>query len=334
MAYLTAAEARERRMALLSGVADAEIDRLVSEFEALAERFVRVPMVPRASVVRVAVPSPVVSLAVDGPVRSVTSVAVDGVAVSGTHKFSGSVVYPSVAVGPGWSRCRSRSVWMPRPRRCCTRAPSTSGVSWRRRGLARLGTCWLRASTAALRGIRPRTGLLVAPLGSWRLTGCWLGCVPGIGCRGWRDGGDDGVVVCRGAAGVAVAGPSVADWQRGCLHWLAGDLHRKPEMVFVDELSSTEDRPVMKSGRQVRDESFRLPLIVVITGRGDLDSTMCRTSAVVAAIQDVLADEPALSDLDGVLFGWVARKSMSCGQTPEGPIGTARVVVDVTARLN
>ena len=28
-----------------------------------------------------------------------------------------------------------------------------------------------------------------------------------------------------------------------------GDLHRKPEMVFVDELSSTEDRPVMKSGR-------------------------------------------------------------------------------------
>ena len=113
-----------------------------------------------------------------------------------------------------------------------------------------------------------------------------------------------------------------------------GDLHRKPEIVFVDELSSTEDRPVMKSGRQVRDESFRLPLIVVITGRGDLDSTMCRTSAVVAAIQDVLADEPALSDLDGVLFGWVARKSMSCGQTPEGPIGTARVVVDVTARLN
>lgn len=101
MAYLTAAEARERRMALLSGVADAEIDRLVSEFEAQAERFVGVPMVPRASVVRVAVPSPVVSLAVDGPVRSVTSVAVDGVAVSGTHKFSGSVVYPSVAVGPG-----------------------------------------------------------------------------------------------------------------------------------------------------------------------------------------------------------------------------------------
>jgi len=113
-----------------------------------------------------------------------------------------------------------------------------------------------------------------------------------------------------------------------------GDLHRKPEMVFVDELSSTEDRPVMKSGRQVRDESFRLPLIVVITGRGDLDSTLCRTSAVVAAIQDVLADEPALSDLDGVLFTWVAEKSMSCGQTPEGPIGTARVVVDVTARLN
>ena len=113
-----------------------------------------------------------------------------------------------------------------------------------------------------------------------------------------------------------------------------GDLNRKAEMVFIDELSSTEDRPVMKSGRQVRDESFRLPLIVVITGRGDLDSTLCRTSAVVAAIQDVLADEPALSDLDGVLFGWVAEKSMSCGQTPEGPIGTARVVVDVTARLN
>ncbi|MBK6857953.1 MAG: hypothetical protein IPG97_15775 [Microthrixaceae bacterium] len=183
MAYLTAAEARERRMALLSGVADAEIDRLVSEFEALAERFVGVPMVPRASVVRVNVPSPVVSLAVDGPVRSVTSVAVDGVAVSGTHKFSGSVVYPSVAVGPGVVTVSVQVGLDAPPEEVLRAAPSTSGVSWRRRGPVRLGTCWLRASTAALRGIRPRTGLLVAPLGSWRLTGCWLGCVPGIGCR-------------------------------------------------------------------------------------------------------------------------------------------------------
>lgn len=113
-----------------------------------------------------------------------------------------------------------------------------------------------------------------------------------------------------------------------------GDLNRKAEMVFIDELSSTEDRPVMTQGRQKRDEEFTLPLLVIVTEQRDLDATMSRLSEIVAAIQDMLAEAPTLTDLDGVLMSWVASKSMSCGQTPEGPIGTARVVVDVTARLN
>lgn len=113
-----------------------------------------------------------------------------------------------------------------------------------------------------------------------------------------------------------------------------GDLNRKAEMVFIDELSSTEDRPVMTQGRQKRDEEFTLPLLVIVTEQRDLDATMSRLSEIVAAIQDTLAEAPTLTDLDGVLMSWVTSKSMSCGQTPEGPIGTARVTVEVTARLS
>ena len=112
-----------------------------------------------------------------------------------------------------------------------------------------------------------------------------------------------------------------------------GDLERKAEMVFIDELTSTEDRPVMTQGRQKRDEEFTLPLLVIVTEQRDLDATMSRLSEIVAAIKDTLAEAPTLTDLDGVLMSWVASKSMSCGQTPEGPIGTARVTVEVTARL-
>ena len=89
-----------------------------------------------------------------------------------------------------------------------------------------------------------------------------------------------------------------------------GDLNRKAEMVFIDELSSTEDRPVMTQGRQKRDEEFTLPLLVIVTEQRDLDATMSRLSEIVAAIQDTLAEAPTLTDLDGVLMSWVASKSM------------------------
>ena len=112
-----------------------------------------------------------------------------------------------------------------------------------------------------------------------------------------------------------------------------GDLERKAEMVFIDELTSTEERPVMTSGRQIRKDEFTIPLLVVVAGRKDLDATMTRVTELVAAIEDVVADDPSLTAVEGVQMVWITSKSMSCGQTPEGPIGSARVVIDVTARL-
>lgn len=81
MAYLTAAQVRSRVPALQNTTtySDAELDRLVSEFESIAERFRGVAFVPRTRTEVFTYPSSVVLLG-SQPLRSITSFTVDGVA--------------------------------------------------------------------------------------------------------------------------------------------------------------------------------------------------------------------------------------------------------------
>ena len=81
MAYLTAAQVRSRVPALqnTTGFSDAEIDRLVAEFEEIAERFRGVAFTPRNRTQSFHRPDRTILLGTQ-PLRSVTSYTVDGVA--------------------------------------------------------------------------------------------------------------------------------------------------------------------------------------------------------------------------------------------------------------
>lgn len=109
MAYLTAAQVRSRVPALTNTTTypDAELDRLVSEFEVIAERYRGVAFTPRTRTQVFTAPGPVVLLG-SQPLRSVTSFTVDGVA--GTVANLTVDTATGKIAGGGWTTLNTLSV--------------------------------------------------------------------------------------------------------------------------------------------------------------------------------------------------------------------------------
>jgi hypothetical protein len=89
----------------------------------------------------------------------------------------------------------------------------------------------------------------------------------------------------------------------------------------------------MTGGRKQRDDIFTLPFQIRVIGYGTLTDTMHRLTQIVATIEDTLADDTSLADLDGVLSAEVTEERQTSAMFPEGPAGFAEVVVTVSTRL-
>ena len=112
-----------------------------------------------------------------------------------------------------------------------------------------------------------------------------------------------------------------------------GDRAPNAQLIWIDELDGTCEIPVMTGGRKQRNDDFDIPLQMRVIGLGTLDDTMGQLSVLVAAVENLLADDTSLDDLDGVLSAEVTRERMTSAMFPEGPVGFAEVVVSVSTRL-
>lgn len=112
-----------------------------------------------------------------------------------------------------------------------------------------------------------------------------------------------------------------------------GDRVRQAELIWLDEIDGSVNIPVMTGGRKQRDDVFTLPLQIRVIGYGTLTDTMERLTTLVSTVEDLLADDTSLADLDGVLSAEVTEERQTSAMFPEGPAGFAEVVVTVSARL-
>jgi hypothetical protein len=112
-----------------------------------------------------------------------------------------------------------------------------------------------------------------------------------------------------------------------------GDRVPQAELIWLDEIDGTVNIPVMTGGRKPRDDIFNLPLQIRVIGYGTLTDTMQRLTTIVATVEDLLADDTSLADLDGVLSAEVTEERQTSAMFPEGPTGFAEVVVTVSTRL-
>ena len=105
------------------------------------------------------------------------------------------------------------------------------------------------------------------------------------------------------------------------------------EIIWIDEVDGPTEIPVMTGGRKQRTDEFDVAIQIKVTGQITLDDTMSRVSTLMAAIENELADDTTLGDLDGVLSAEVSRMRMTSARLPEGPSGFAEVTVTVSTRL-
>ena len=112
-----------------------------------------------------------------------------------------------------------------------------------------------------------------------------------------------------------------------------GDRVPNAQLIWIDELDGTCEIPVMTAGRKQRNDDFDIPLQMRVLGLGTLDDTMNQLSVLVASVENALANDTSLDNLDGVLSAEVTRERMTSAMFPEGPVGFAEVVISVSTRL-
>lgn len=113
-----------------------------------------------------------------------------------------------------------------------------------------------------------------------------------------------------------------------------GDRVPIDELVFLAPITSGDlDIPVMTAGRKHRNDIFRLRFVILVLSRPDLDTTQTRLAEIAAGIEDVLAEDPTLDDLDGIVSAQVKDMGQQAVSTPEGVVGDGFVEIEVHTRL-
>ncbi len=105
------------------------------------------------------------------------------------------------------------------------------------------------------------------------------------------------------------------------------------QLVYIDEIDGVVSIPVMVGGRKERNDDFEIPIQIKVIGFGTLDETMIRLTEIIAVIENTLAENTSLADLDGVLSAEISRERMTSAMLQEGPVGFAEVIVSVSTRL-
>lgn len=92
--------------------------------------------------------------------------------------------------------------------------------------------------------------------------------------------------------------------------------------------------PVMRAGRQKRDESYRVDVVCqVVRPGGEVREAFDRAFELMGELEDELADDPLLG-LTSILWAQVGGYDLVEGLTDQGGACRLEVHVDVRARLD
>lgn len=115
-----------------------------------------------------------------------------------------------------------------------------------------------------------------------------------------------------------------------------GDKNAKSQMVVVEELKATDvSIPGSKSGRVERDETITMTVKVYVGGGAykTADAVMDRCSELIAAVEDVFADDMSLAT-SGVWQSQVTEYGFDYAELAEGGwMVIGAVSVEVKVRL-
>jgi len=106
------------------------------------------------------------------------------------------------------------------------------------------------------------------------------------------------------------------------------------ELVAVDdEITSETSMPVATAGAKPYDDIFEVLIRIRVRGRATRADTRTRLGEIHAAIHELLAGDPTLGNLDGVLSASIVRRRRLVTSTPDGPLGYGEVYLSIHSRI-
>jgi hypothetical protein len=115
-----------------------------------------------------------------------------------------------------------------------------------------------------------------------------------------------------------------------------GGAARREHVFIGDVTAGGQDPESLSSGRRRRIESYTLDVIVSVQSKPQgLQENEQRAIVLASAVENVVADNPTLSDLDGLMFMECSGMSVSSNEAGiDGPHSQITVHFQVKARLS
>lgn len=106
------------------------------------------------------------------------------------------------------------------------------------------------------------------------------------------------------------------------------------ELIVVDdEITSESSMPVAVGGAKPYDDTFELRLIAFVKGRATRTEARDRLAEIDGAIHTLLAGDPTLGGLDGVLSASIVRRRRIVTNTTDGPMAYGETVLSIHSRI-
>jgi hypothetical protein len=109
---------------------------------------------------------------------------------------------------------------------------------------------------------------------------------------------------------------------------------QRREAVFLGDIETNNHIPEsFSTGRRRRVEDFTLEVLVEVSSKPNAQACEARAVALADAVDTVLADDPQLSDLAGLMYCQTTNMTMTTLES-DAPVCTIRMLIQAKARLS
>lgn len=117
-------------------------------------------------------------------------------------------------------------------------------------------------------------------------------------------------------------------------HGYPGEGLIKRKSIYVDRVTGRHTIANIKSGRKQRDEEYTVTVgIAVIRDKGTIAAAESEAFDMLEEVEDMVADDPSLGDLDGIVHATAGEFRVFSELTSGGPACVIEFDIDVRARL-
>lgn len=112
------------------------------------------------------------------------------------------------------------------------------------------------------------------------------------------------------------------------------DEQRREFVAITTSSSGQVDDVHLKAGRRTREEDHETVVQVVVQTQQTPRAAEARACELAAAVEDILATDPKLGGVPGLIAAWPVRIEIDCGYAAEGlPVCVLELTIRMKARL-